>query len=70
MYSPKIKPELIPKLYIIAKECKKPMTKLVSGILEEYLNNGRQSGDMEPPSSSSLVQRLEDGMEHNDWERA
>ena len=70
MYSPKIKPELIPKLYLIAKESKQPMTKVVSNILEEYLNNGRQSGYLEPPSSSSLVLRLEEGIEPDDRERA
>ncbi|OGU39019.1 MAG: hypothetical protein A2X61_00785 [Ignavibacteria bacterium GWB2_35_12] len=52
MYSPKIKPELIPKLYLIAKEHKKPMTKLVSNIIEEYINNGIHNQNYQPSDSS------------------
>lgn len=43
MYSPKIKEKLIPQLYIIARELRLPMTRLVNGIIEEYLQNGEQS---------------------------
>lgn len=39
MYSPKIKPELIPILYTIAKEAKKPMTVVVSEIIEDYIDS-------------------------------
>lgn len=37
MYSPRIKAELIPKLYELAKTRKVPMTRLVNKIIEEYL---------------------------------
>jgi len=37
MYSPKIKPELIQKLYKLARVRKVPMTRLVNKIIEEYL---------------------------------
>lgn len=41
MYSPKIKEDLIPILYKIGKEEKKPMTKVVDEILREYLDGKR-----------------------------
>ena len=37
MYSPKIKPDLIPHLYRLAKEKKKPMTRIVDEILRKAL---------------------------------
>ena len=47
MYSPKIKQELIPKLYRIGKECKKPMTVIVDEFLkvaiDEYERNRKDS---------------------------
>jgi len=36
MYSPRIKPELIQKLYKLAKVHKIPMTRLVDKIIEDY----------------------------------
>lgn len=38
MYSPKIKEELVPQLYKMAKQRKIPMTKLVNEILETALD--------------------------------
>ena len=38
MYSPKIRGDLIPVLYRLAKEEKKPMTKVVDQILREDLH--------------------------------
>lgn len=37
MYSPKINENLIPVIYRLAKEQKKPMTKLVNEIIEKAL---------------------------------
>lgn len=37
MYSPKVKEELIPTLYQLAKKEKKPMTVLVNELIEESL---------------------------------
>ncbi len=36
MYSPKIKPDLIPALYHLAKRKKMPMTKLIDEIIQDY----------------------------------
>lgn len=37
MYNPRIDEELIPRLYIVAKQLKKPMTTLVNEILADAL---------------------------------
>ena len=39
MYSPKIAEDLIPVLYSLAKECKKPMTRVLDDILRKALVN-------------------------------
>ena len=41
MYSPKIKDDLIPMLYILGKEQGKPMAQIVDEILREYLTKIR-----------------------------
>lgn len=38
MYSPKIRDDLIPRLYQLGKSANKPMTKIVDEILRDYLN--------------------------------
>lgn len=43
MYSPKIKEDLIPYIYKIAKQQKKPMTKVVDEILRRRVINGNFS---------------------------
>lgn len=43
MYSPKIREDLIPQLYFLAKKAKKPMTKVVDGILRPALTDIRAS---------------------------
>jgi hypothetical protein len=35
MYSPRIKPELIPQLYAIRKQTSKPMTKVVDSMIRD-----------------------------------
>lgn len=47
MYSPRIAPDLIPKIYQIAKERRLPMTKLVDLIIREKLERyqARKVGD-------------------------
>ena len=37
MYSPKIAEELIPMLYRLAKQRKMPMTRLVNGMIRDWL---------------------------------
>jgi len=38
MYSPRINPDLLKKLYFERKRVKKPMTKLINQIIEDYFN--------------------------------
>ena len=47
MYSPKIKEELIPVLYRLAREMKIPMTRLVSSLIEKALAEIERSKDHE-----------------------
>ncbi len=42
MYSPKISEELVPALYWIAKEEKKPMTRLVNDIIKSAIERRYQ----------------------------
>ncbi len=51
MYSPKISEELVPALYWIAKEEKKPMTRLVNDIIRTAIERRHQhesQGNTEP----------------------
>ena len=41
MYSPKIREDLVQRLYLIAKQKRIPMTLLVNGYIEEVLNDKR-----------------------------
>ena len=47
MYSPKIKEELIPVLYRVAREMKIPMTRLVNSLIEKSLEAIERSKDHE-----------------------
>ena len=54
MYSPKIKEDLIPHLYRLAKQEKKPMTAVVDEILRKEITKrvgpvSQSEGDMVPP---------------------
>ena len=44
MYSPKINPELVQKLYRLAKDRRIPMTALVNRIIEDYLKRFSSAG--------------------------
>jgi len=37
MYSPKVSEDLVPQLYKLAKEQKRPMTKVLDGIIRDKL---------------------------------
>ena len=52
MYSPKIREDLIPKIYQVAKGKGLKMTALVNGILERVLNGGDEFGAKETVSNS------------------
>lgn len=65
MYSPKIREDLIPKIYQVAKARKVKMTTLVNQILEKVLNGGGELEDKETLSigkESNLSK--EDGGSH------
>ena len=53
MYSPKIKEELIPVLYQLAREMKIPMTRLVNSLIEKSLEAIERSKDHEHNVSQS-----------------
>jgi hypothetical protein len=42
MYSPKIKPDLIPELYKIKTELKQPMTKVVDRMVRQAIRRWKQ----------------------------
>ena len=57
MYSPRIKPELIPQLYAIRKQTNKPMTKVVNSMIREGIHRwkqkqGRRESDEDNPVNS------------------
>ena len=47
MYSPRIKPELVQKLYKLAKDQHTPMTRVVNKIIEDYFKNNPSKGKEE-----------------------
>ena len=53
MYSPKIKEDLIPVLYRLAREMKIPMTRLVSSLIEKAIEEIERSKDHEHDLSQS-----------------
>ena len=53
MYSPKIKEDLIPVLYRLAREMKIPMTRLVNSLIEKSLEAIERSKDHEHNVSES-----------------
>ena len=62
VYSPKVKEDLIPKLYRIAKKRGVPMTQLVDNIIREALENEYQvreeATDIESAESQNQMGQL------------
>lgn len=54
MYSPKLSEDLIPRLYKLAKEQKRPMTKVLDGIIRDKLTE--KVNDKQIASESTLPQ--------------
>jgi len=61
MYSPRIKPELIPELFQIRKEAGRPMTRVVDSMLREGIrrwkyekerSNNHEDNTLNSPTSS------------------
>lgn len=48
MYSPKISEDLIPELYLISKELKQPMTRVVDEILKNYISIYKRYNSISP----------------------
>ena len=63
MYSPKIKDELIPKLYVVSKAERIRMTTLVNRILEKALDaeEGTMLGELEVNNKESPSLGIRDG---------
>ena len=63
MYSPKIKDELIPKLYVVSKAERIRMTTLVNRILEKALDaeEGTMLGELEVNNEESPSLGIRDG---------
>ena len=60
MYSPRIKPELVQRLYKLAKARKVPMTRLVNKIIEDYFKRNplrRQTDGEEIVVSEATVNK-------------
>ena len=60
-YSPKVKPELVRKLYLLkhSSNPKRPMTRLVNEAVEEYLERKRNNGKQENDSHSDETNRID-----------
>jgi hypothetical protein len=62
MYSPKIPERLIPPLYQLAKARRQPMTRVVTEILDAYLQSqGTSAGAIRPSDHRPGSARIVDG---------
>jgi len=55
VYSPKIKPELIPQLYAIGKQSSKPMTKVVHSMIREGIRRCQHEKERSQNSEDNPV---------------
>ena len=65
MYSPKIREDLIPNLYRIAKEQSMPMTRLVSDVLESYISHYKSNGNGSVESCNDLELTVQEVLKVN-----
>ncbi len=56
MYSPKIKEDLIPILYKLAKREGKPMTALIDQMLRAEM--AKRNGQVNPPETEAVTKRV------------
>lgn len=63
MYSPRIADDLIPKLYRMAKEKSKPMTKIVDDIIREYVLSIETEDNNKIAFCSSCLKTLDEADE-------
>jgi hypothetical protein len=59
MYSPKIRDDLIPKIYQAAKKADMPMTVWVNEVIEEALSNRQEDGSQETKENDSKKEEAE-----------
>ena len=64
MYSPKIPERLIPILYRLGRERRRPMTHLVAEAIERYLADEGWLGDAMPEARTDMVVHLRDDERH------
>jgi len=55
MYSPKIKPDLIPHLYQIGKQTKQPMTRVVESMIREGIRRWNQEKERSENHENNTV---------------
>ena len=64
MYSPKIREDLIPYLYKVARHCGMPMTRLVNQYLEQAIAHFKQTGIFEEIEQEEMaLKELTDHLE-------
>jgi len=66
MYSPKISEKLIPDLYKIGIEKKKPMTKVVDEIISSYLHIYKNFSEISPTAVKSILENVLNGDDGED----
>lgn len=58
MYSPKISRDLIPELYKISKNIKRPMTKIVDDILRNYISIYNKHNNISPTTVKNMLELI------------
>jgi len=58
MYSPKISQDLIPELYKISKNIKRPMTKIVDDILRNYILFYNKHNYISPTTIKNMLELI------------
>ena len=66
MYQPKIRDDLIPRLYRLAKALNIPMTRLVNHILEHGIVRVEEGAERVSDSATTAYQRRKWRKEHSD----
>ena len=56
MYSPKVSEDLVPQLYKLAKEQKRPMTKILDGLIRDKL--AEKANDKAESTNSEMKSKV------------
>ncbi len=57
MYRPKVMPELIPEMYQITKEVKRPMTKVVDSMIRDGIRRWKQEKERSQNNEDNPIKR-------------